>query len=124
MAVWIRSTLPAMVIDELFSSHHELIWLSIQLSPGQKIVLGAAYRPGSTGPSDLTLINHLDDILPSARALGANLILLVILMCITAIGSIARRPHLRGKPSKTHAQPTFSRSTFRVLLAGITHSTW
>ena len=54
---------------------HELIWLSIQLSPGQNIVLGAAYRPGSTGPSDLTLINHLDDILPSARALGANLIL-------------------------------------------------
>jgi len=64
IAVWVRSTLPAMVIEELSSAEHEILWVSIRLAAGEKIVLGAVYRPGSCGPGDVSLIDHLDDVLP------------------------------------------------------------
>ena len=75
VAIWVRSTLPALIIDELAAPQHEVMWVSTQLSAGHKIVLGRVYRPGSCGPGDRSLIHHLDDTLPLARQHGASLIL-------------------------------------------------
>ena len=75
VAIWVKSSLPSMLIPELMSPAHEIIWVSLQLAPGLRTVLGAVYRPGSCAPGDLTLIDHLDNILPEARHQGSHIIL-------------------------------------------------
>lgn len=75
IAVWVKATLPALIIEELSDPQHEILWVSIQLTGGRKVVLGAVYRPGSCAPGDLSLINHLDDTLPGALQHGSHLIL-------------------------------------------------
>ena len=75
VAIWVKSSLPSMLIPELMSPAHEIIWVSLQLAPGLHTVLGAVYRLGSCAPGDLTLIDHLDNILPEARHQGSHIIL-------------------------------------------------
>ena len=75
-AIWVESSLPSMLISELMSPAHEIIWVSLQLAPGLRTVLGEVYRRGSCAPCDLTLIDHLDNILPEARHQGSHIILI------------------------------------------------
>ena len=54
---------------------HEIFWLSVCRRHHDNIIIGAAYRPGSSAENDLTLVDHLDCHLDEVRQFGSNIIL-------------------------------------------------
>ena len=75
VAVWIRQDLAFKQLDHLPTNGHEVLWFSITLSTGERIVFGAVYRPGSCADSDVELLEYLDGTLDQARRCGSHVIL-------------------------------------------------
>ena len=45
----------------------EAVWLSTRIRPGRKVVLCAAYRPGSLPGNDFSMVEYLDRTIDVAR---------------------------------------------------------
>ena len=75
VAVWIKSTLASAHLDQLQSAEQETLWVKVRLRGGTSLVIGSVYRPGSCSPTDLCLIDSLDDTLHQAKELSPNVIL-------------------------------------------------
>ena len=55
--------------------NHEVIWLSLRLHCGRKVVVCAAYRPGSSADDDISLLEHIDTMIPRLRHHGTQIII-------------------------------------------------
>ena len=53
----------------------EVVWLSIRIRPGRKVVLCAAYRPGSLPGNDISMVDYLDQTIDVARVDAQHLII-------------------------------------------------
>ena len=73
--MWIKSTLASAHLDQLQSAEHETLWVKVRLRGGTSLVIGSVYRPGSCSPTDLCLIDSLDDTLHQAKELSPKVIL-------------------------------------------------
>eukprot|EP00117_Sycon_ciliatum_P031201 scpid26526/ scgid24448/ RNA-directed DNA polymerase from mobile element jockey; Reverse transcriptase len=79
VAIWCKSTLAVAQIDlhaTPVDSKNAVLWCTIQSQSGSDITLGAVYRSGSSGDSDVSLLEHLDHCLdavpPSAQVILAG----------------------------------------------------
>ena len=74
VAVWVKAGLGYEHLDHIQCHDHEIIWLSVTTQSGQKVVICAAYRPGSCSETDLQLLEYLDNTLEASRTYGSNVI--------------------------------------------------
>ena len=75
VAVWVRDDLAFQHLTAIDCGRHELIWLSINISSREKLVIGAVYRPGSASGHDISLLEHLDANLDHARRHGSHVLI-------------------------------------------------
>lgn len=75
VGVWVKNTLVFKHIDQIDTSQQEVIWLAVTLAASEKVVICAAYRPGSCSDTDVQLLNHIDKSIETARRYGHKLIL-------------------------------------------------
>ena len=75
VAVWVRDDLAFQHLTTIDCGPHELIWLSINLSSREKLVIGAVYRPGSASGHDISLLEHQDANLDHARRHGSHVLI-------------------------------------------------
>ena len=58
VGIWAKTGLSIAQLPHLNSPEHEILWVSLSLQGGNKIVIGAVYRPGSCPEHDTSLIDH------------------------------------------------------------------
>ena len=76
VAIWVRSTLPALIIDELAAPQHEVLWVSIQLSAGHRLSWEVSTGRVLAGPvtSHLSIISTTPFLWPVNTALVSFLL--------------------------------------------------
>jgi len=75
VAVWVKEGMPSIHLQDMHSADHETLWLTISPKHGKKIVVGAVYRPGSCSGYDISIIDHLDSMLDTARTHAPHILL-------------------------------------------------
>ena len=75
IAVWLKNGLAHQQLAQSSTGSHEVIWLSFRLHCGRKVVVCAAYRPGSSADDDISLLEHIDTMIPRLRPHGTQIII-------------------------------------------------
>ncbi|XP_065182533.1 uncharacterized protein LOC135813361 [Sycon ciliatum] len=75
VAVWVKSHLAFQELEAVPTLDQEVVWLSIRIRPGRKVVLCAAYRPGSLPGNDISMVDYLDQTIDVARVDAQHLII-------------------------------------------------
>ena len=75
VAVWLKNGLAHQQLAQSSTGSHEVIWLSLRLHCGRKVVVCAAFRPGSSADDDISLLEHIDTMIPRLRPHGTQIII-------------------------------------------------
>ena len=75
VAVWLINGLAHQQLAQSSTASHEVIWLSLHLHCGRKVVVCAAYRPESSADDDISLLEHIDTMIPCLRRQGRQTII-------------------------------------------------
>ena len=75
VAVWLKNGLAHQQLAQSSTGSHEVIWLSLRLHCGRKVVVCAAYRPGSSADGDISVLEHIDTMIPRLRHHGTQIII-------------------------------------------------
>ena len=75
VAVWLKNGLAHQQLAQSSTGSHEVIWLSLRLHCCRKVVVCAAYRPGSSADDDISLLEHIDTMIPRLRHHGTQIII-------------------------------------------------
>ena len=66
VAVWVKNSLAFQELD-IDSQHYEVIWLSVSLHSGKKVLVCALYRSGSLPGDDVQTLEYIDSMLGRLR---------------------------------------------------------
>ena len=75
VAVWVKSGLPVVHLDQIPTDDPEVLRLAVSLSTQQSVVIGALFRPGSCAENGTCLIENLGPVLYVTRTHGTHIVL-------------------------------------------------
>lgn len=73
VAIWVKVGLPYKELD-IDPANQEIAWINISTTPGNKIGICAAYRPGTCPDNDISMFNQLESNIDAARRSCSSII--------------------------------------------------